>query len=67
MTLAVSTLGAQIALVFFLTLFLTVIIWLWLTPKKRWNKDARIPLDEVPQVYDEADPTSPQARNRRHD
>jgi len=53
MTLAVSSLGAQIALVFFLTLFITVIFWLWLTPKRRWKKDSRIPIDEAPQVNDD--------------
>lgn len=71
MTLAFTSIGPQIALVVFLTLFLGVILWLWLTPRRRWEHDARIPLDDAPQ---RSDPTSsaaargaaPSDRNRSH-
>jgi len=53
MTLAATTLLPQIALVVFLTIFCTIVLWLWLTPKSRWKKDARIPIDEAPQARDD--------------
>lgn len=54
LSLAVTSLGAQIALVIFLTIFVGAIFWLWLTPKSRWKKDARIPLDEAKRAQSES-------------
>ncbi|MBX3355857.1 MAG: cbb3-type cytochrome c oxidase subunit 3 [Phycisphaeraceae bacterium] len=55
MTLAFTSIGAQIALVVAMTFFIGVVLWIWLTPKRRWDKDARIPIDDEPQNYDDAD------------
>lgn len=54
--LAATSLGAQIALVVFLALFLGVVAWLWIVPKKRWNRDARLPLDDAPRAPDRKAP-----------
>jgi len=49
-SLALASLGPQIALVVFIVIFIGVIAWLWIVPKKRWNRDARLPIDDAPRA-----------------
>lgn len=50
MTLAVSSSGAQIALIVAIVTFVGVIVWLWRTPARRWRRDARLPIDDAPRA-----------------
>ncbi|MBM4114187.1 MAG: hypothetical protein FJ253_12590 [Phycisphaerae bacterium] len=41
---------SQVALVVAVLLFVGILVWLWLTPRSRWRRDAEIPLDESPRA-----------------
>jgi hypothetical protein len=37
-----------LSLLMFLSLFVGVLLWLWIVPARRWQRDARMPLEEAP-------------------
>ncbi len=37
-----------ISLLIFLALFAGMLAWLWIVPRSRWQRAARMPLEEVP-------------------
>lgn len=39
---------ATISLVFFFALFVAIVVWVFVVPKSRWQKDAQIPLTKEP-------------------
>lgn len=39
----------ELSLLFFFGVFVGMVVWLVLSKSSRWGRDARIPLDELPQ------------------
>lgn len=37
-----------VSLLTFLALFAGVVAWIWIVPSGRWQRDARMPLEEAP-------------------
>jgi len=48
MILAAGSLLSQVALIVAMSLFVGIIVWLWVTPRARWRNDAQIPLSDEP-------------------